>query len=559
MNRAQLIALAIALLPMPAFAVDVAALVNAADGGDVSAQTRLGTIYMNGKGVTRDYALALRYFGLAARSNDPAAMNGLGDLYEYGWGVPIDYHLAFNYRSAAAKAGLPRALNDLGYMYYNGHGVPRDYQAAFQYYSRAALAGSTDGISHLGYLYSNGIGVPRDYSLAFKYFSQAAEAGNSNAITNLGQIYEFGRGVPQDYNLAVKYYTQAAKLNNPVAQCDLGRMYKSGKGVPQDVVRATALFMQSAENGYAAAYFNLGLMLRDGLDGVPVNLELANAAFKAAVEHGYSQAASFIVKAAPVLSSAARDFLPVADDRPPPPPSTRATGAKVSPGPRLALVIANGAYAPNLNTLNNPVNDGRLIASALIKTGFKVTQRYDLNVIQMKDALATFADALRAAGPNTTALFFYAGHGAAAAGVNYLIPVGAPIKNLTGLQTYGQSADAVLDLLDGAKPTTTIVILDACRNVPFSGARGSEGGLAQMSARNGSIIAYSTAPGKTAADGDGDDSPYAKALATTMRQSSEPLEILFRRVRAQVADETQNAQTPWESTSLRSEFAFVPR
>lgn len=147
-------------------------------------------------------------------------------------------------------------------------------------------------------------------------------------------------------------------------------------------------------------------------------------------------------------------------------------------------------------------------------------------------------------------------HGAASEGVNYLIPVKQPIKNETSLQTYGQSAEEILKLLDATKPTTTIVILDACRNVPFSGSRGSGGGLAQMDARNGSIIAYSTAPGKTAADGDGDDSPYAAALAAMIGKSDEPVEIVFRRVRAQVLGATQNAQTPWESTSLVSDFTF---
>ncbi len=81
----------------------------------------------------------------------------------------------------------------------------------------------------------------------------------------------------------------------------------------------------------------------------------------------------------------------------------------------------------------------------------------------------------------------------------------------------------------------------------------------QMNARNGSIIAYSTAPGKTAADGNGADSPYAAALAELIRQSNEPVEIVFRRVRARVIGETQNEQTPWESTSLVSDFSFLPR
>jgi hypothetical protein len=478
------IALAIMLLPLPALAQDVAALIQAADAGDAKAQTKVAGLYTTGKG------------------------------------------------------------------------VPRDYQLAFQYYTRAAEAGDPGGLNGLAIAYGIGRGVAQDRATAFKYYQLAAEAGSQAATYNLGLSYEYGRGVAQDYIKAVEYYTRAASLNHPAAQNMLGRLYQHGQGVPQDVDRAKSLFMQSAHNGYAAAYFNLGLMFRDGLDGVPIHLDDANAYFEQALKLGYSQAASFIVKAPATISPAARDFLPVPGENAAPQPAMRPTGAKVPPGPRLALVIANGAYEPNMTALKNPVNDGRLMATALVKAGFKVSDHYNLNVIQMKDALATFADAIRNAGPNATALFFYAGHGAASEGINYLIPVGQPIKNLTGLQTYGQSADAILTLLDGAKPTTTIVILDACRNVPFSGSRGGEGGLAQMSARNGSIIAYSTAPGKTAEDGEGNDSPYATALAETIRQSDEPIEIVFRRVRARVIGETQNQQTPWESTSLLSDFSF---
>ncbi len=555
MRRGWLVALAVALLPLPVLAQDIAALATASDAGDVRAQVQMGDLYRTGKGVARDYARAYRYYDLAARRNDPHALTTLGAFYQNGWGVEKNYGLALRYFLAAAEADYPPALNDAGYMYLHGLGVAKNEQQAFQYFRRAAEAGYAPGLNNLAIAYGLGRGVQQDRATAFKYYLAAAQAGNPQAMYNVGLSYEFGRGVAKDYAMAAKYYGQSADLNDAGAQNMLARLYQHGQGVPRNIDRAVDLFIKSAKNGYGAAFFNLGLMLRDGLDGVPINVDQANAAFKEAVKLGYAQAASFIVTAPRPVSPAARDFLPVPDGTTAPLP-VRQTGVKVPPGPRLALVIANGAYAPHMSALKNPVNDGKLVAAALAKAGFKVTDRYNLNVLQMKDALASFADALRTAGPNATALFFYAGHGAASEGINYLIPVGQPIKNLTGLQTYGQSADAILNLLDGAKPTTTIVILDACRNVPFGGSRGGEGGLAQMNARNGSIIAYSTAPGKTAEDGEGSDSPYATALAELIRQSDEPVEIVFRRVRARVIGETQNQQTPWESTSLVSDFAF---
>ena len=597
MRTGRWFALGIALLGAPAPGQDLQALSAAADAGDAWAQTSLGYRYANGRGVPQDYALALKYYSRAAQTGYPRAVFNLGTLYENGLGVPRDYAMAFRYYSQAAQAGddlaktslgylyssglgvardyamamryyrqaaqagNARALNNIGYLYENGLGVPRDYGAAFQYYAQAARAGDALGQTSLGHLYRAGLGVARDDAAALRYYTMAAQAGVPQAINNLGSLYDNGWGVPRDYAMAFKYYSQAAQAGNAQAQCNLGLMYKNGRGVPADVSRAMALFQQSFANGHGAAAFNLGLMYRDGLDGVPDDPNIANSWFNKAVALGYVQAASFIVNAAPRAVRGSRDLVPFDPAPQAAIPAARPvlTGVTVPKGPRLALVIANSDYSPNLNSLKNPVNDGRLVAAALAKAGFSVTARYNLGTLEIKAALTAFVEALRKAGPGTTALFYYAGHGAAAQGVNYLIPVGQKIDSQTALQTYGQSAEEILNLLDQAKPVTTIVILDACRNVPFGSARGSGGGLAQMDARNGSIIGYATAPGHLAADGDGDDSPYSTALAELIGRSNEPVEIVFRRVRAKVIEQTQNEQTPWESTSLVSDFSFLPK
>lgn len=530
--------------------------------GNALAQNSLGLAYQYGRGVPRDISLAIRYFQMAAQGGNASAQTNLGFIYQTGDGVPHDYAIALRYYLQAADAGNATAKNNLGNLYEHGLGVSIDYPLAFKYYSESAQAGNARGQTSLGYLYHAGLGVARDDSLAFRYYSMAAQTGLPQAVNNLGYMYDSGDGVPRDAALAFKYYSQAAQAGLPQAQNNLGQLYKTGRGVPKDIARAMELFQTAAQNGYAAAYFNLGLVFRDGLDGIQADPERANDAFKKAVDLGYSKAASFIIK--PRLASAPppQDRSMVAFD--PPAPVARAapvklTGATVPVGRRLALVIANGDYAPNLNNLKNPINDAKLMAAALAKAGFTVTPRFNLTTIQMKDAVANFVEALNRAGPNATALFYYAGHGAAAQGVNYLVPVGQAINSQTALQTYGQNAEDIVDLLSQAKPTTTIVILDACRNVAFGNSRGSGGGLVQMDAHNGAIIAYATAPGHVAADGDGDDSPYSAALAALIAQSDEPVEIVFRRVRAKVVEQTQNEQTPWESTSLVSDFAFRPK
>jgi hypothetical protein len=101
-----------------------------------------------------------------------------------------------------------------------------------------------------------------------------------------------------------------------------------------------------------------------------------------------------------------------------------------------------------------------------------------------------------------------------------------------------------------------IVVLDACRNNPFPEVSDAGRGLAIVDAPNGSIVGYSTAPGMEAADGDGNHSPYTSAFLNNARKPNLPIEQLFKQVRLDVNNATRGRQTPWESSSLTSDFYF---
>ena len=100
------------------------------------------------------------------------------------------------------------------------------------------------------------------------------------------------------------------------------------------------------------------------------------------------------------------------------------------------------------------------------------------------------------------------------AGDNYLIPVNANRSQKSAdADLEAVDANLVLKQMEFAGNALNIVILDACRNNPLSrGMRSATSGLAKMDAPIGSFIAYSTAPGEIAADGDGSNSPYTAAL-----------------------------------------------
>jgi formylglycine-generating enzyme required for sulfatase activity len=225
--------------------------------------------------------------------------------------------------------------------------------------------------------------------------------------------------------------------------------------------------------------------------------------------------------------------------------------------PRVALVIANGDYGGDIGSLKNPVSDGKLIAASLTKVGFKVILVTNGDQNAMKKALNDFGQQLADAGPSSTGLFYYAGHGIQLNGENYLIPVHASIKREGDVDLEALSAEAVLKELSFSGSKVQIVILDACRNNPMMRSfRGGTMGLAKVDAPIGSFVAYSTAPGSVASDGQGANSPFANALAAELQKPGTSIEEMFRNVRAKVIAQTDSQQIPWDSSSLTAPFYF---
>jgi hypothetical protein len=221
---------------------------------------------------------------------------------------------------------------------------------------------------------------------------------------------------------------------------------------------------------------------------------------------------------------------------------------------RHALVIGNSAY--RASPLRNPVNDARATANALAQSGFSVTLLEDATQAAMLRAVRSLGDRLARGG---VGLFYYAGHGVQVKGRNYLIPVNADIAREYEIEFGAVDVNLVLAMMDSAKNALNIVILDACRNNPFARSfRSVQNGLAQMDAPTGSFIAFATAPGSVASDGDGANGVYTKHLLAEIAKPGVPIELMFKQVRNGVMRETNGAQTPWESSSLRGEFAFRP-
>jgi hypothetical protein len=221
---------------------------------------------------------------------------------------------------------------------------------------------------------------------------------------------------------------------------------------------------------------------------------------------------------------------------------------------RLALIFGNSAY--QTVPLKNPVNDAEDMTATLRKMGFTVIFKKNADQRTMEDTIRNFGKQLRGGG---VGLFYFAGHGIQVDGRNYLIPIDAKIESESDVKYEAVDAGRVLGKMEDAENQLNIVILDACRNNPFSRSfRSRERGLARMDAPKGSFIAYATAPGEIAADGPERNGIFTKYLLKHMIVPNLPIELVLKKVRIDVAHATNGRQIPWESSSLMGNFYFKP-
>ena len=228
---------------------------------------------------------------------------------------------------------------------------------------------------------------------------------------------------------------------------------------------------------------------------------------------------------------------------------------------RVALVIGNAAYQ-NSTPLANPINDARAIAEKLKLIGFDVALHENLDGQGFRVALGEFSEkALN----SDLALVFYAGHGIEMNGQNYLIPVDAKMKSESTAQFEAVPLEQVLGAVREAGKLG-LVMIDACRNDPFSatmtrsnGTRSVSRGLAPISVEGetGMLISFAAEAGKTADDGDANHSPYTAALLGVLDQPGLEVGRMFRSVRAKVKETTKGAQVPIEQAQLPDQDIYL--
>src|SRR5450432_223034 len=223
---------------------------------------------------------------------------------------------------------------------------------------------------------------------------------------------------------------------------------------------------------------------------------------------------------------------------------------------RVAFVVGNGAYK-NVTQLPNPPIDAKSMAGVLRNAGFDVVEGINLTRDKMTERLLEFGKKTQGA---DVAVFFYAGHGIAVDGTNYLLPIDADIKSEMDVKLGNAiNVDLTLDqTMNDSK--VKLVFLDACRDNPFAAkikanattrSVSVQTGLAEMKSGEGTLIAFATGPGQTALDGqEGTNSPFTRALMANITQPGVEIQQAMTMVRAQVNEETSKGQLPWGHTNL---------
>jgi hypothetical protein len=269
--------------------------------------------------------------------------------------------------------------------------------------------------------------------------------------------------------------------------------------------------------------------------------------------------------APPPSASKAAPASPAGAASPSPPPAAeqrqRAETSRET-GRRVALVIGNGAYA-RVRALPNPTNDARAMAKSLRDIGFVVTEGTDLDRTAMQ---ATIRDFLRDAARSQVAVVYYAGHGVQIDGRNYLAPIDIQFQAGSGMTEAMMDMDTIMAGLDD-QVRTNILILDACRNNPMAPKLASAGPARDIEAGSGlgatlgagTLIAFATAPGQVALDGEGANSPFSAALTRHIGTPGLEVQQMLTRVRAEVVAATKGKQVPWSNSSLLGEVYLAEK
>lgn len=221
---------------------------------------------------------------------------------------------------------------------------------------------------------------------------------------------------------------------------------------------------------------------------------------------------------------------------------------------KTALIFGEKDYK-HAGALTNPINDALDISDSLKKIGFDVTTYSNTDFNSMNTAIQNWLIKIP---KYDVALFYYSGHGAEVNGVNYLFPIDANPKGPSDLYYSAYNANKLLVEMENSNSKFNIIILDACRNNPFTKGWARDittNGLASMTGK-GSFIGFAASPGTTASDGTGRNGTYTEGILKYITTANLTIDQIFTRVNSYVRSKSNEVQIPFKNSSLSVDFCF---
>jgi hypothetical protein len=237
---------------------------------------------------------------------------------------------------------------------------------------------------------------------------------------------------------------------------------------------------------------------------------------------------------------------------------------------KLALVFGNDTYEA-LPTLKKAVNDATSMSETLKAIGFEAELSTNATRRTMTQALARFEGRIE---PGDEIFFFYAGHGVAIAGENYLLPTDMLTPEVGGeslIEDEAISVDRVIRKFQARGAAVSFVVLDACRDNPFAGADGTRSigqsrGLTRIEPPSGVFVLYSAGLGQTALDRLNDDDPdpnsiFTRKLLPILKTPGLTHVGIAKRVQAAVIEQAAvvgHRQEPAYYDQIKGEIVLLP-
>ena len=433
-----------------------------------------------------------------------------------------------------------------------------------------------------------------DLKRAFDEFSAALKNNSQNryyAFFNRGHLLT----LQKQYDAAIADFAEAQKLNPSASQIPTNRCvtYTEMGKFELALADCNDVLAQSPKSVYTLTSRGNLYLAKGDLDAA---LNDYNAALKInpnnvrahtgrgqyfekrgdtiAARYDYRSASAALTKFDEIDTSVARTMarerlaalIAAAAPTAAPAPAKPTAGKAAPPAPpairKVALIVGNGAYK-NVQQLDNPPRDAKLIADTFRGLGFAtVTLAPDLTRDKFFAALRDFG---AEAEKSDWAVVYYAGHGMEIGGVNYLIPTDAKLATDHDAESQAVALEQVIAAVGGARKLK-LVMLDACRDNPFDktmkhtiALKLVSKGLSNIEPEAGFMVVYAAKHGQTALDGETGNSPFATVLSRDIREPKVEVRKLFDIVRDDVWKTTNHEQQPFTygSPPGREDFYFA--